>query len=75
MTTSEQFDHARRESKSPHDTTPPEQKTIRRIYLALAVFLALWGGSIWTWGLPGFYMPVVMIVPIMVFLLVRIARG
>ncbi|MEP2530062.1 hypothetical protein [Shimia sp.] len=48
---------------------------VRNIYLALAGGLGLWGGAIALWGVPGLYMPAVLLVPVFAVLLVIVTRG
>jgi hypothetical protein len=43
-------------------------------YTALAIF-SMWGCSILLFGLPGLYIPAVMMVPVMFLILILISRG
>lgn len=45
------------------------------IYATLLLVVALWGLSIFTWGVPGLYMPAVCFVPVMYALLIIISKG
>ena len=46
-----------------------------KMFLAIAVYLALWAASVVTWGLPGLYLPAVAQVPVIFILLMMITRG
>ncbi|MTJ05719.1 MAG: hypothetical protein FH759_13625 [Sediminimonas qiaohouensis] len=55
-----------------------QDSTTRRdgfIILAVLGFLALWGGSVALWGIPGLYLPAVALVPVIWTLLLLITRG
>ena len=71
----ERPDTSPRPTKHTESANVPRDNTVRKIYIGIVLFLACWMGSTFTWGLPGFYLPVVLMVPILVLLLVRIARG
>ncbi|EEE36650.1 hypothetical protein RKLH11_483 [Rhodobacteraceae bacterium KLH11] len=43
-------------------------------YTALAIF-AMWGCSVMLFGLPGLYIPALMMVPVMFLILILISRG
>lgn len=45
------------------------------IYAALVAFLAALAGSVMIFGLPGLYIPMVALVPVVYFLLIRISMG
>ncbi|SHK87306.1 hypothetical protein SAMN05444414_10242 [Roseovarius marisflavi] len=45
------------------------------ILLGVVVFLALWGTSIALWGVPGLYIPAVIMVPVIWVGLLLISRG
>ncbi len=44
------------------------------LYLVLALLLA-WAGAVVLWGLPGLYLPAVVLSPVMLLTLVAIGRG
>jgi fatty acid desaturase len=46
-----------------------------RILLAVLIGLVCWGLSIFTWGVPGLYIPALALVPVMYVLLILISRG
>lgn len=52
-----------------------EAKRDAMILLSVLVFLAGWGLSIFTWGVPGLYIPALALVPVMSALLILISRG
>ena len=45
------------------------------IILATVAGLALWGGSVLLWGVPGLYIPALALVPVIWVLLLMISRG
>jgi len=60
------------------ETHGAQDSTTRRdgfIILAVLGFLALWGGSVALWGIPGLYLPAVALVPVIWTLLLLITRG
>jgi hypothetical protein len=46
-----------------------------RILLAVLIGLICWGLSIFTWGVPGLYIPALALVPVIYVLLILISRG
>lgn len=64
-------------SKTAADQTPrdPDAAAVVPIMIGLVIFLALWGGSIALWGVPGLYIPAVMMVPVIWAALLLISRG
>ncbi|MDT8326857.1 MAG: hypothetical protein RQ750_05640 [Roseovarius sp.] len=64
-------------SKPTADETPrdPDAALVVPILLAVVIFLALWGGSIALWGVPGLYIPAVIMVPVIWVGLLLISRG
>lgn len=59
-------------SETPRD---PDAALVAPILLAVVVFLALWGTSIALWGVPGLYIPAVIMVPVIWVGLLLISRG
>lgn len=59
-------------SETPRD---PDAALVVPILLAVVVFLALWGTSIALWGVPGLYIPAVIMVPVIWVGLLLISRG
>lgn len=45
------------------------------IFYAIGAFVSLWGCSAMLFGLPGLYIPAVLMVPVMFVLLILISRG
>lgn len=45
------------------------------IYLALLILLALWGGAIFLFGVPGLYLPALALVPVVYAALLLITVG
>lgn len=69
---------AEKASDAQTDAHGEEAGTTRRdvaIILAVLGVLALWGGSVALWGIPGLYIPAVAMVPIVWALLLLITRG
>ncbi|NIZ61500.1 hypothetical protein DL239_10975 [Sedimentitalea sp. CY04] len=58
-----------------NQTAKSEMSTDAKMFLAIAVFLALWALSVVIWGIPGLYMPAVALVPVIFGLLMLITRG
>lgn len=52
-----------------------EAKQGMRILLVVLLALAAWGGSIVIWGVPGLYIPAVIMVPVLMGMLIWISRG
>jgi hypothetical protein len=66
-----------RNSEPPADQTPrdPDAAAVGPILLGVVIFLALWGGSIALWGIPGLYIPALVMVPVIWAALLLISRG
>ncbi|MGR3460545.1 MAG: hypothetical protein ACU0AX_10890 [Roseovarius sp.] len=60
---------------TPQAETDAEAATVLRILLSVAVFVAGWATSVALWGIPGFYIPALMLVPVVWGLLITISRG
>ena len=45
------------------------------VYLGVALLVAAWAGSIASFGLPGLFIPPLMMVPVVVLILIRLAWG
>ncbi len=52
-----------------------EAKLGLRILLVVLLALVAWGGSIAIWGVPGLYVPALIMVPVLMGLLIWISRG
>ena len=46
-----------------------------RIIFTVLVALLAWGMSVFTWGIPGLYLPALAMVPVIYLLLIVIAKG
>lgn len=61
------------------DTAPRSRlafdRTELRLLLTVLVALVAWGLSIFTWGVPGLYIPALAMVPVMYVILLVISRG
>lgn len=57
------------------DEKKTEAKLALRILLVVLIAVAGWGGSIAIWGMPGLYIPALIMVPVLMGLLVWISRG
>ncbi|SFN57048.1 hypothetical protein SAMN04487859_10531 [Roseovarius lutimaris] len=66
-----------RNSKPPANQPPrdPDAAAVVPILLGVVIFLALWGGSIALWGVPGLYIPALVMVPVIWVALLLISRG
>jgi fatty acid desaturase len=49
--------------------------TEKALFLAVLVALLAWGLAIFTWGVPGLYIPALAMVPVMYVILILISRG
>lgn len=60
-----------------HETTDKaaERSLEARILITVLIALVGWGLSIWTWGVPGLYIPALAMVPVCYVLLILISRG
>ncbi|WP_296761812.1 hypothetical protein [Sediminimonas sp.] len=66
--------------KTEHpDETGQDRKSENRrdamIILATVAGLALWGGAVALWGIPGLYIPALALVPVIWILLLMVTRG
>ncbi|WP_135503757.1 hypothetical protein [Roseovarius aestuariivivens] len=52
-----------------------ETKRALRILLVVLVALVLWGVSVAIWGVPGLYIPALVMVPVLMGMLIWISRG
>lgn len=64
-------------SSSPdhHGSNQPSNKVAILLFIAVAIFLSLWATSIVLFGVPGLYIPALIMVPIIGATLVLITRG
>ncbi|KPP87529.1 MAG: hypothetical protein HLUCCO07_10810 [Rhodobacteraceae bacterium HLUCCO07] len=60
---------------TPPDDNGDEAALARKIILVLIVILALWGAAIFTWGIPGLYIPALASVPLIYLVLIVVAKG
>jgi len=49
--------------------------TLWPVYLGLAVLVTAWVASIVTFGIPGLFIPALMMVPLAILMLIRLAWG
>ncbi len=63
--------------KPTADETPrdPDAALVVPVMIGLVLFLAAWSGSIALWGIPGLYIPAVIMVPVIWVGLLLISRG
>ena len=63
----------------PSTTQPTEPKSdtaqTTKILLTVLGALVAWGLAIFTWGVPGLYLPAVAMVPVIMATLVIVAKG
>jgi hypothetical protein len=52
-----------------------KEPTLWPVYLGVALLVSAWVGSIVTFGLPGLFLPPLMMVPVVVLILIRLAWG
>lgn len=63
-------------TKSRADRAPlSEAEQVTRILLTVLVALAAWGMAIFTWGIPGLYIPALAMVPVIWVCLIAITMG
>lgn len=58
-----------------HATEKPARSPEKTAFAGVFIFLALWALSTFTFGLPGFYIPAVAMVPIIWAVLITITMG
>jgi fatty acid desaturase len=58
-----------------HAPAEGEAATVLKILLSVAVFVAGWATSVVLWGIPGLYIPALILVPVVWALLLIISRG
>jgi hypothetical protein len=52
-----------------------DRKTELLLLLGVLLFIALWAGSVVIWGIPGLYIPAVILVPLIYLVMVIGTRG
>lgn len=67
------FDHELSEFEAKADAG--EGRMVRLLYLGVVLLVALWGGGVALFGLPGLFLPALAMVPVMMLILVRLTRG
>lgn len=75
LTPDSTFDTAPQTQPETHGAQDSTNRRDGFIILAVLGVLALWGGSVAMWGIPGLYMPAVAMVPVVWTLLLLITRG
>lgn len=60
---------------NPHHDDLPSTKTTVWIFVAVALFAALWATSIVLFGVPGLYIPALALVPVVGLLIVLVSLG
>ena len=58
-----------------HGSNQPDRRTVAWLLVAVAVFLALWAASVALFGIPGLYIPALVLVPVIWVVLIVISRG
>ncbi|GHG95830.1 hypothetical protein [Pseudodonghicola xiamenensis] len=61
-------------SDAHHDDLPSTKATIW-IFVAVAIFVALWATAIALFGVPGLYIPALALVPVVGLLIVLVSLG
>ncbi|MGI3211689.1 hypothetical protein ACROSR_11300 [Roseovarius tibetensis] len=57
------------------DTEKSDRKAEIILLVGVLLFLAAWAGSVVIWGIPGLYIPAVLLVPVIYVLMVLGSRG
>jgi len=57
------------------DKQKSERKAEIILLVGVLLFIAAWAGSVVLWGIPGLYIPAVMLVPVIYVLMVLGSRG
>jgi hypothetical protein len=57
------------------DTEKSDRKAEALLLVGVLLFIAAWAGSVVLWGVPGFYIPAVILVPVIYVLMVWGSRG
>jgi hypothetical protein len=63
------------ETKERADAGPDETRLAAKILVTVFVALIGWGLSVATWGIPGLYIPALVMVPVIMGILLLISRG
>lgn len=63
------------EHDDTHDTGKSDRKAEILLILGAILFIAAWAGSVLLWGIPGLYIPAVILVPLIYVLLILGSRG
>ena len=58
-----------------HHAIPDSTRLEAKILLTVLAALIGWGLSVFTWGIPGLYIPALAMVPVLYVLLILISRG
>lgn len=61
--------------QTPRHGNRPERRVARGLILALLAYLLIWAVATALFGLPGFYIPALVLVPLMMLLIVRFTWG
>jgi hypothetical protein len=56
-------------------TEKSDRKAEALLLVGALLFIAAWAGSVVLWGIPGFYIPAVILVPVIYVLMVWGSRG
>jgi len=57
------------------NTEKSDRRVAALLLVGVLVFLAAWAGSVVLWGIPGFYIPALILVPVVYALMVIGSRG
>lgn len=57
------------------DTEKSDRKAEALVLVGVLLFIAAWAGSVVIWGIPGLYIPAVILVPVIYVVMVWGSRG
>lgn len=57
------------------DTEKSDRKAEALLLVGVLLFIAAWAGSVVIWGIPGLYIPAVILVPVIYVVMVWGSRG
>ncbi len=68
-------DERHRDMTEHHDTEKSDRKAALILLLGALLFLAAWVGCVAIWGIPGLYIPALLLVPVVYVLMILGSRG
>lgn len=63
------------DNNNSHDDDKAHRKTATILLLGVLAVLAAWAGSVALWGIPGLYIPALILVPVIFIVMMVGSRG